>query len=469
MAAALLAAAPLAAACEAPPDATDLDAARAEPGAPDAGARADTSPLHVDASRPAADPATRPVPPRCGASFEWVHVPVEPYRGVDLPILRDPHAVDALPETTLDYVAHRSYSSPIVGDDGIAYYRGGGHGSYSGSDTMVLDLAAIESHGGRAPWVQAHRPHTPAESDIGYYCCGYGAATTWYPGYPATQSSESAPGRWEPFGLHYGPRQSWHPVHGLVEFENPAVIGWDGATPIFAGGVLARFDLESASYEVLHTDPHPGEAGVPYPVTSGGVLSEHDAHHDAMLTFTTSFGSTWIDELAGGLWRRVRNVPHAFAGENGEQIGAAHYLESGVHLIYNPGYPRDPRPPAAAFRYDHRDGSVSAITLPPEVREIEARVSGMATFFAVDRASRVVYLLQGADPGAGPLLYAASFDALDAWERLDARGGEMLQDSSAHIGLAIKSLWYWNGHLYDFVFRPGGHWGAIELYRMCVG
>jgi hypothetical protein len=411
--------------------------------------------------------------PRERVPGAWRVYDARPFLGVSLEgTRRDPIEVDALPVTTMTRVPTRAFSHPVVAPDGIVYLRGGGHGDYPGSDTMTLDLRGLGEESEGAPWVQEDRPHVPngVENgypiDVGYYCCGYGSMTVWYPGYPASTSTEPTPASWAPFGLHYASRTSWHPDHGFVFVQGVTLLGWVGGSPTLtpildssARTGLVSFDRETDRYTTIGGAGIATHEGVTHDHTRSAALSDYDDVHDALLLVTTRSTRSNVVELAGGAFRFVRSVEERLVGNLGEESGLMHYLGGGRHLVVDGGYGR--RAPTYKI-YDHGSGAVTHLAIPGEV---DPDVWNL--YFAPDREGGRLYAL-AVSADSTTTLYRTAIDAPGTWARLETTGPSPMR-SLPSLGSGQKPLWFWNGSLYLFGgVRGGGSWGSVRVHAIDV-
>jgi len=128
--------------------------------APDA---SDTVSVTVDTAPPAAN---------------WEEIPVNPIWRIN-PYYQNPAATDAATPQQVSVIPFRSTSYWVMGDDGLAYYIGGGHGTYPMNDVDMFNTATLQW---RDTCLGVDRGHVPPVTwPWGRIYSGGGQTSVWSP------------------------------------------------------------------------------------------------------------------------------------------------------------------------------------------------------------------------------------------------------------------------------------------------
>lgn len=386
-------------------------------------------------------------------------------------------ATEAAAATLEASVPFREYGHLIIDANGIAYYRGGGHSSYQGSEVDVCDLNAIV--GTAMSWHQndwtgsfsdpnntRRRSHLPPDSDGIYAFAGSSALITgtdggvpwWQPTAPHMYAVNTAHPTLGLLMAYYGPTNLSQPANTYDSV--PAIISWNRSTgkwtshanfltniPYLAGGdwnpTLGRWimfmgDGSADRLHVLDWSP------------AGGLVQDYD--------FKLPFSG----------FRNGRDDFH-------------HWLHDDVYLLCYDNQLGDSTGNACSmYTYSYNSKTLTEIT-SASYRALwgGANNSTENVYACRDGDHQKMWWMVGGNAGSPVVMYYSTFADPSNIKRLPSVDNTSFRiPNSAIVGSGHKGMAYWNNYLWiptdggtNLVGGSGGQNGKARVtnfYRFPV-
>jgi len=399
---------------------------------------------------------------------------VAPYLAIS-PTLYDKQATDTAMAQRMTDIPWRVFSSWTVGRDGMAYYRGGSHNGYPGSDTHNATLA---SGGTEVVWRQNigppfddsnqtfRRPHVAGKDDLGTLG-GIQGAYMYY-------RNDAVEQYWHMGTQHVYTRNVAYP-DGMLDLQKvptnlvmPTTMVSDGNGNFDAVDGLATWSPVTGKWTAIASISS----------ASGTFLSTWDYAHDQLVLFNSDGTITDVSQWSRGASGSTSIV---YLGRlNGALIGSvgytswAEWLEGHKHIVYTDGQ-LDNDPTGSDLRarrlyvVNATPGAVSfnEVTTPAYRALYDFNPEDVIT--ACDYEHRHIYFLKAKGHLAGAELYRSTYDDPGDIELVGTTNltiDSIPGDISAKSETGHRGLQYVAGYLYCMVRGPGG--GDVDIWRVAV-
>jgi hypothetical protein len=421
-----------------------------------------------------------------GGNLRFQELTVAPHRRL-ISSYGDEAASNAATAQTRAFVPYRAWGGFVVGRDGRAYYLGGGHGDYHGTEVDTCDLSAV-GEDGVMPWRQnigptrdggtefpphgdpedyqrSHTPSYPTDLVDGLDNSGYGnAGSNWMWMNPAT------PGAWQHDAIHMYANATTHPTLGLFMLGNvPTDLLMPASRRDHTEG--GRAGLKSWSAITGKWSAHAND--LPF---DGNQRAPGDwnVEHGYYLTYEVESSR---DRVRFQQWSPERGLESAplMSREPGDTVhhatnGACLWLEGHRFLIVKNnlggGAPK-------MWLYEHSLTSPVLTDVTPELWSRIQEENAENGYLCADPDHRKVWLLEGRGEEQARLYYAAYESPTDFRRLRFVDTPSFRPPANSIVSAGIKGLQYWGGYLWtvtqgDAEPETDGRTGRTRFWRMPV-
>jgi hypothetical protein len=421
-----------------------------------------------------------PGSPRPEALRVATHRRLIAYYGDDL-------ATDAGAAQACDFVPWRAWGGFVVSPEGRAYYLGGGHGDYHGTEVDTCDLTAI-APGGVMPWRQnlgptrdggtefppagdpddyqrTHVPRYPDDPTDGMpntgYCCA-GSNWMWF--------HAGVPGSWQHDAIHMYANATTHPTLGLFMMGNvprDLLMPADRRDHTGDGESAIRSWSATTGKWTAHVTGLPG---------SGNQRGAGDWNraHGYYLTYQVESSD---DRALFQQWSPERGLESApLMSLTSDMVpnripsGGCIWLHDHEFLIWRTSLGGGP---AKMWRYTHSLTAPRLSDITPALwSEMQAATSENG-YFCADHEHRTIWLMEGGGTEP-PRLHRSSFDDPGTFAELRMEDEPAFRPASnAVVSAGMRGIQYFGGYLWtvtigDAVPGADGRTAATRFWRIRV-
>jgi hypothetical protein len=392
---------------------------------------------------------TSPAPSVVVSGRQWEELAVAPHERLISHFANSDLTNSGRPVTRAA-VPYRDWGGFTVSPEGRAYYLGGGHSDYHGTDVDVCDLKDIA--GGAMPWRQNlgppfpehgstedfRRPHVPpypTDPSDGIANSGYGSAGSnwmWF--------NSKAPGSWQHDACHMYTTTTTHPVLGLVVglYNVPNNLSMPASVRDHSHGLK--------SWSAL-TGKWTAHAVHPEISINSGLFGDYNRRHDYILWAEVPGSrdrvrfAEWSPTtgVRFGPWMSVPSLTFGVAHE-----GGCLWLSGNQFLVFRGAQNGS----ATMWLYDHSLTAPSLTRITPPLYSAVMTATPENGYWCADYDSQRVWWLVG-DGSKQPKLYYAPLSSPASLSELQLKDvPEFRPSDNAVTSSGMRGLQYWNGHLW---------------------
>jgi hypothetical protein len=426
-------------------------------------------------SPPEATLSAAPPTPAVAGEGQWEELIVAPHERI---IVHYGNATrtNAGGSVTRSAIPYRDWGGFTVSPEGIAYYLGGGHSNYHGTEVEVCDLKQMvgrsmpwrqnlggpfPEHGALDDFKRPHAPDYPNDPADGVFNSGYGSAgSNWMWFNPRT------PGAWQHDACHMYTTTTTHPALGLI-------VGMYNVPNNLVMPANIRDHSTGLKSWSAATGKWTAHVAHPDVTINSGLFGDFNRQHNYILWAEVPGSRDRVRFVewspSGGLrtgpWM---SVPLSTLGVSHE--GGCLWLSGHKFLIFRGAQ----NGTAALWLYDHSLTSPSLTRVTSELHSSTMSSTPENGYWCADYDSQKVWWLVGQASRQPKLYYAPISDPTNFREFAFVDSAEFRPSDNAVTTSGMRGLQYWGGHLW-FTTMGGGDlsfdtntWRA-RFWRLRVG